>query len=224
MGSLEIRLQLFEMHITIAFILLLSLNYAIQTQETCKQIEGNVGDKIVTNCEEFTCMEESKKWVKTNDVENCTRQVDSKGKKGCRKPNGKEGTILIHNCQEYTCTVRGKKYFWKKSKLPRWEICCVLNNTLYEQNSLMETLYDEEGCPQFSFHCDENAKTLIEVNPECGAGPKTCPACPVATCPTTTTASTTTTTTEYIIPGVLISGGSPSSVNRKVELHNMLNN
>ena len=32
-------------------------------------------------------MEESKKWVKTNDVENCMRQVDSKGKKGCRKPN-----------------------------------------------------------------------------------------------------------------------------------------
>ena len=73
---------------------------------------------------------------------------------------------------------------------------------------------------QFSFHCDENAKTLIEVNPECGAGPKTCPACPVATCPTTTTAvnattttdpttasttttTTTTTTTEYIIPGTL---------------------
>merc|ERR1712227_710773 len=199
MGSLEIRLQLFEMHITIAFILLLSLNYAIQTQETCKQIEGNVGDKIVTNCEEFTWVEESKKWVKTNNVENCTRQVDSKGKKGCRKPNGKEGTVLIHNCQEYTCSVRGKKYFWKKSKLPQWEICCVLNNTLYEQNSLMDTLYDDEGCPQVSFHCDENAKTLIEVNPECGAGPKTCPACttcpacPAATCPTTTTAATTTT-------------------------------
>ena len=35
-------------------------------------------------------MEESKKWVKTKDVENCTRQeVESKGKgkKGCRKPN-----------------------------------------------------------------------------------------------------------------------------------------
>ena len=28
-----------EMHITIALILLMSLNYAIQTQETCKQIE-----------------------------------------------------------------------------------------------------------------------------------------------------------------------------------------
>ena len=33
-------------------------------------------------------MEESKKWVKTNDVENCTRlEVEIRGKKGCRKPN-----------------------------------------------------------------------------------------------------------------------------------------
>jgi len=36
--------------------------------------------------------------------------------------------------------------------------------------------------------------------------------------------TTTTTTTEYIIPGVLISGGSGSSAELKVELHNLINN
>ena len=63
------------------------------------------------------------------------------------------------------------------------EVCCNLNATFYDQNTMMDVYYDDNACLQvkcksiksiqmFSFfqvslYCDENANTLIKVNQEC---------------------------------------------------------
>jgi len=117
------------MHLTIVLTLFCSLFYAVTTKETCSPIEGNVGETLETNGENYTCSKNGK-WEKTCDDDDEECPPDQKRGKGCRKPNGKEGTVLIHKCQEYACTSKGKKFFWKKSKLAHWEICCSLNATL----------------------------------------------------------------------------------------------
>ena len=73
---------------------------------------------------------------------------------------GKRGDKHISRCQEYICIKYGRKYFWKKTQVPDWyklslyflpvidtsrKICCSMNSTLYNQNTIMTTYSDENG-------------------------------------------------------------------------------
>jgi len=173
------------MHFLLLSSLLFGVTYALAASiKRCEPIEGKIGDSFTSNCEEYTCQATSDgnvEWNRTAVISGCQRH--SGGRNRCRRPYGLEGDVFVNDCIEYTCKSRGRRFKWKKEKKANWEVCCVINGTLYNRGTVMDNYWDMNGCNSISVVCNDDGKTIVSSNPNCA-----CTTTPTTTATTTNTA------------------------------------
>merc|ERR1712117_401284 len=164
---LEVRTSLKIMLTSSFLFVIVSCFVAAQDQDECGPVKGKLGDKINDKCQEYTCTKNGDgtlAWEVTGVRDDCT---EDRGRNRCKRPYGVEGDIFINDCIEYTCRSRGRRFKWKRERKERYEVCCAMNGTLYDRDTVMDVHYDQSGCPSMYLICDENGGTVMESNPDC---------------------------------------------------------
>merc|ERR1712142_363496 len=89
----------------------------------------------------------------------------------CENPYGVKGEKYQTGCNIYKCVKKWPStWTWKKVKIPKRKVCCIMNGDFYTPGSIMASVY-EDGCPKVELYCDEKLNTEIILN-ECK---KCCP-------------------------------------------------